>query len=43
MTNSKEELLIKELEEIVSKLDSVKAYMSFVSDPALAAQLISKT
>ena len=43
MTNSREELLIKELEEIVPKLDSVKPYMAFVSDPALATQLISKS
>lgn len=42
MINSKEELLINELEEVVSNLDSVKASMSFVSDPALAAQMISK-
>lgn len=42
MTNSMEELLIKELEEVVSKLDSVKASLASVSDPALAAQLISK-
>ena len=42
MTNSMEELLINELEEAVSNLDSVRPDMSFLSNPALAAQMISK-
>ena len=43
MTDSREELLIKELEEIVLKLDSIRSSMGLVSNPALAAQLISNS
>ena len=35
-------MLINELEEIVSKLDSIKASMAFVADTALATSQISK-
>jgi len=40
--DSREELLIKELREINIALESIKRNMSMISDPALAAQLISK-
>ena len=42
MGDSREELLIKELKQIVIGLDSIRRDMSMISDPALAAQLISK-
>lgn len=42
MTNSKEDLLIMELEDVVSRLDSLRPDYSFVSNPALASELVSK-
>ncbi|TES99989.1 MAG: hypothetical protein E3J90_04435 [Promethearchaeota archaeon] len=42
MGDSREDILIKELGGIVSRLDSVRRDYGLVSDPALAAQLIAK-